>query len=110
MPTAAGRAAEPGSPICCWPCLRKAIVDTETQEILGATVLGIEGGEVMSVLEMAMMGHTKYTVLRDGVFAHPTLSESQQSLFSLRRRKIIAQSGLVFFAGQSFCAVQERIR
>jgi pyruvate/2-oxoglutarate dehydrogenase complex dihydrolipoamide dehydrogenase (E3) component len=54
--------------------LMKAIVDAETEEILGATVLGIEGGEVMTVLQMAMMGHMKYTALRDGVFAHPTLS------------------------------------
>ncbi|HET6216367.1 MAG TPA: mercuric reductase [Acidobacteriaceae bacterium] len=61
--------------------LMKAIVDAETEEILGATVLGIEGGEVMTVLEMAMMGHMKYTVLRDGVFAHPTLSESLNNLF-----------------------------
>jgi pyruvate/2-oxoglutarate dehydrogenase complex dihydrolipoamide dehydrogenase (E3) component len=61
--------------------LMKAIVDAETEEILGATVLGLEGGEVMTVLEMAMMGHVKYTVLRDGVFAHPTLSESLNNLF-----------------------------
>ncbi len=61
--------------------LMKAIVDAETQEILGATVLGVEGGEVMTVLQMAMMGHMKYTALRDGVFAHPTLSESLNNLF-----------------------------
>jgi pyruvate/2-oxoglutarate dehydrogenase complex dihydrolipoamide dehydrogenase (E3) component len=61
--------------------LMKAVVDAETEEILGATVLGIEGGEVMSVLQMAMMGHLKYSVLRDGVFAHPTLAESLNNLF-----------------------------
>jgi pyruvate/2-oxoglutarate dehydrogenase complex dihydrolipoamide dehydrogenase (E3) component len=44
-------------------------------------VLGIEGGEVMAVLQMAMMGNMKYTVLRDGVFAHPTLAESLNNLF-----------------------------
>jgi pyruvate/2-oxoglutarate dehydrogenase complex dihydrolipoamide dehydrogenase (E3) component len=59
----------------------KAVVDAETEEILGVTVLGIEGGEVMSVLQMAMMGHLKYSVLRDGVFAHPTLAESLNNLF-----------------------------
>jgi pyruvate/2-oxoglutarate dehydrogenase complex dihydrolipoamide dehydrogenase (E3) component len=59
----------------------KAIVDADTEEILGATVLGIEGGEVMTVLQMAMMGHMKYTAIRDGVFAHPTLSESLNNLF-----------------------------
>jgi pyruvate/2-oxoglutarate dehydrogenase complex dihydrolipoamide dehydrogenase (E3) component len=62
--------------------LIKAIVDAETEEILGATVLGYEGGEVMAVFQMAMMGHLKYSVLRDAVFAHPTLAESLNNLFS----------------------------
>ena len=61
--------------------LMKAVVDVETEQILGATVLGIEGGEVMSVFQMAMMGHVKYSVLRDAVFAHPTLAESLNNLF-----------------------------
>jgi pyruvate/2-oxoglutarate dehydrogenase complex dihydrolipoamide dehydrogenase (E3) component len=61
--------------------LMKAIVDAETEEILGATVLGLEGGEVMSVLQMAMMGHLKWSVLHDAVFAHPTLAESLNNLF-----------------------------
>ncbi len=61
--------------------LMKAIVDAETDEILGATVLGIEGGEVMAVFQMAMMGHLKYGVLHDAVFAHPTLAESLNNLF-----------------------------
>ncbi len=61
--------------------LMKAVVDAETEEILGATVLGIEGGEVMTVFQLAMMGHLKYPVLRDGVFAHPTLAESINNLF-----------------------------
>ena len=59
----------------------KAIVDAETQQILGAAVLGIEGGEVMAVLQMAMIGNVPYTTLRDGVFAHPTLAESLNNLF-----------------------------
>jgi pyruvate/2-oxoglutarate dehydrogenase complex dihydrolipoamide dehydrogenase (E3) component len=61
--------------------LMKAVVDAETEEILGATVLGMEGGEVMAVFQMAMMGRLKYSVLRDGVFAHPTLAESLNNLF-----------------------------
>jgi pyruvate/2-oxoglutarate dehydrogenase complex dihydrolipoamide dehydrogenase (E3) component len=59
----------------------KAIVDAQTDEILGAAVLGIEGGEVMSVIETAMMGKLPYTALRDATFAHPTLSESLNNLF-----------------------------
>jgi pyruvate/2-oxoglutarate dehydrogenase complex dihydrolipoamide dehydrogenase (E3) component len=59
----------------------KAVVDAETKQILGAAILGIEGGEVMAVLEVAMMGKLPYTALRDGVFAHPTLAESLNNLF-----------------------------
>jgi pyruvate/2-oxoglutarate dehydrogenase complex dihydrolipoamide dehydrogenase (E3) component len=60
----------------------KAIVDAETNQILGAAILGVEGGEVMTVIQMAMMGNIPYTALRDTVFAHPTLSESLNNLFA----------------------------
>jgi pyruvate/2-oxoglutarate dehydrogenase complex dihydrolipoamide dehydrogenase (E3) component len=59
----------------------KALVDEGTGHILGAAVLGVEGGEVMTVLQMAMLGNVPYTAIRDGVFAHPTLSESLNNLF-----------------------------
>ena len=59
----------------------KAVVDQETNQILGAAVLGIEGGEVMAVLQTAMMGGLPYTALRDATFAHPTLAESLNNLF-----------------------------
>lgn len=60
----------------------KALVNTETKEILGAAILGVEGGEIMSMLQIAMMGKVPYTALRDGIFAHPTLAESLNTLFS----------------------------
>ncbi|MCZ6793979.1 MAG: mercuric reductase [Planctomycetota bacterium] len=60
----------------------KALVDPGTDEILGCAVLGVEGGEVMSVLQMAMMGRVPYPSLRDGIFAHPTLAESLNNLFT----------------------------
>ncbi len=60
----------------------KAIVDANTGRILGAAVLGVEGGEVMTVLQIAMMGDVPYSAIRDGVFAHPTLSEALNSLFA----------------------------
>jgi pyruvate/2-oxoglutarate dehydrogenase complex dihydrolipoamide dehydrogenase (E3) component len=63
--------------------LMKVIVDADTDQILGAAILGIEGGEVMAVLQMAIMGRLPYTVLRDAVFAHPTLSESLNNLFGM---------------------------
>ena len=59
----------------------KAVVDADTEQILGAAVLGIDGGEVMAVLEVAMMGHLPYTALRDATLAHPTLAESLNNLF-----------------------------
>lgn len=59
----------------------KAVVDAESDQILGAAVLGIEGGEVMAVLETAMMGKLPYTALRDATYAHPTLAESLNNLF-----------------------------
>lgn len=59
----------------------KAVVNRETEQVVGAAVLGSEGGEIMSVLQVAMMGKLKYPQLRDAVFAHPTLSESLNNLF-----------------------------
>ncbi len=59
----------------------KAIVDRDTNQILGAVILGIEGGEIMSMLQLAMMGNLPYTALRDGMFSHPTLAESLNTLF-----------------------------
>ncbi len=59
----------------------KAVIDTDTDQILGAAILGLEGGEIMTVLEVAMMGNLPYTVIRDGIFAHPTLAESLNDLF-----------------------------
>jgi pyruvate/2-oxoglutarate dehydrogenase complex dihydrolipoamide dehydrogenase (E3) component len=60
----------------------KVIVDDRSGKILGAAILGIEGGEVMSMLQLAMMGKLKYSRLRDGTFAHPTLAESLNNLFT----------------------------
>src|SRR6266404_3472295 len=59
----------------------KAIVDANNKQILGASVLGVEGGELMAMFEIAMMGKLPYTVLKDGIFAHPTLAESLNNLF-----------------------------
>jgi pyruvate/2-oxoglutarate dehydrogenase complex dihydrolipoamide dehydrogenase (E3) component len=61
----------------------KVIVDADTSQILGAAVLAVEGGEIMSAIEIAMMGKLPYTVLRDGIFAHPTWMESLNNLFTV---------------------------
>jgi pyruvate/2-oxoglutarate dehydrogenase complex dihydrolipoamide dehydrogenase (E3) component len=60
----------------------KVIVEAASEQILGAAILGIEGGEIMSMLQLAMMGHLPFTVLRDATFAHPTLAESLNNLFT----------------------------
>jgi len=62
--------------------MMKAVVDATSGQILGCSILGIGGGEIMAQIEIAMMGHVPYTALRDGVFAHPTLAESLNNLFA----------------------------
>jgi pyruvate/2-oxoglutarate dehydrogenase complex dihydrolipoamide dehydrogenase (E3) component len=59
----------------------KAVVDADSERILGAAVLGLEGGEIAALLQVAMMGGLPYAALRDGIFSHPTLAESLNNLF-----------------------------
>jgi pyruvate/2-oxoglutarate dehydrogenase complex dihydrolipoamide dehydrogenase (E3) component len=61
--------------------MMKAIVDAETSQILGFTCLGIEGGELMSAVQVAMMGRVTYQQLEDAVFAHPSIAESLNNLW-----------------------------
>jgi pyruvate/2-oxoglutarate dehydrogenase complex dihydrolipoamide dehydrogenase (E3) component len=60
----------------------KAVVDADTDQILGCAILGVEGGEIAAMLQIAMMGEVPYTTLRDTVFSHPTLSEALNTLFA----------------------------
>jgi pyruvate/2-oxoglutarate dehydrogenase complex dihydrolipoamide dehydrogenase (E3) component len=60
----------------------KALVDPVTEEIVGATVLGAEGGEIMSLIQVAMMGKLKYSALQSAIFAHPLFAESLNNLFN----------------------------
>jgi len=62
--------------------LMKAVIDSETNQVLGAAILGIEGGEIMSVLQTAMMGNLPVDRLQSAPFAHPTLAESLNNLFA----------------------------
>jgi pyruvate/2-oxoglutarate dehydrogenase complex dihydrolipoamide dehydrogenase (E3) component len=59
----------------------KVLVDAKNDQILGCTILGIEGGEIMSMLQIAMMGKLPYTVLKEAIFAHPTLAEGLNNVF-----------------------------
>lgn len=60
----------------------KALVDAETDRILGVAILGKQGGELMSMVEIAMMGDLPYTALRDAIFTHPLLAEALNNLFA----------------------------
>ena len=59
----------------------KALVSQETDEILGFTAVGPHAGEIVAVVQTAMMGKLPYTALRDAVFTHPTMAEGLGPLF-----------------------------
>src|SRR5690606_6686677 len=71
------RGLEIGSTEGLW----KAIIDKKTGLILGASIIGTQGGEIISIIQMAMLGKIKAKEVRDGIFAHPTFSESLNTLF-----------------------------
>ena len=62
--------------------LMKAIVDTKTDRILGCSLLCHAAGEMISTVQMVMLARMPYTVLRDGVLTHPTMTEGLNMLFS----------------------------
>ena len=62
--------------------LLKALIGESDDRILGFTMIGASAGEVMAVVETAMMGDLPYTHLRDAVLAHPTFAEGLGFLFS----------------------------
>ena len=61
--------------------LMKVVVDASTDLILGCAVLGMEGGEIAALVQIAMMGNVRAAELREAVFAHPALAESLNNLF-----------------------------
>jgi len=60
----------------------KALVDTQHDRILGFTMLGLEAGEAMAVVQTAMLAGMPYTRLRDAMFTHPTMAEGLVFLFA----------------------------
>jgi pyruvate/2-oxoglutarate dehydrogenase complex dihydrolipoamide dehydrogenase (E3) component len=61
----------------------KVIVDADSGQILGCAVLGTEGGEVMTMIQVAMLGKLTYTAMADAIFAHPLLAEGLNTLFAM---------------------------
>lgn len=60
----------------------KAVVDRKTNQILGCALFCHCAGEVMSVVQMAMIGQVPYQQVRDTIFTHPTMAESLNLLFA----------------------------
>lgn len=53
----------------------KMLIAANSDEILGFTALGVEASELLAAVQTAMLGGLPYTVLRDGIFTHPTIAE-----------------------------------
>lgn len=62
--------------------LLKAVIDRKTEKILGCSLLCHSAGEVMSVVQVAMLGELSYKTVRDTIFTHPTMAESLNLLFA----------------------------
>ena len=60
----------------------KALIDTESDRILGFAALGVAAGEIIATVQVAMLAGLSYTVLRDAIFTHPTMLEGLIPLFS----------------------------
>jgi pyruvate/2-oxoglutarate dehydrogenase complex dihydrolipoamide dehydrogenase (E3) component len=60
----------------------KALVAADSDEILGFTMLGTQAGEVVSAVQMAMLGKLPYTAVRDAILSHPTIGEGLNLLFA----------------------------
>ena len=53
----------------------KMLIGARSDEILGFTAFGVEASELMAAVQTAMVGRMPFTMLRDAIFAHPTVSE-----------------------------------
>ena len=60
----------------------QAVVDAGSDRILGFTMFGADAGEVMAVVQTAMLAGMPYTGLRDAILAHPTMAEGLGPLFA----------------------------
>jgi pyruvate/2-oxoglutarate dehydrogenase complex dihydrolipoamide dehydrogenase (E3) component len=60
----------------------KALVAKDSDEILGFTAFGFEASELMVAMQTAILGHLPYTVLRDAILTHPTMSEGLAQLLA----------------------------
>ncbi|HWB90867.1 MAG TPA: FAD-dependent oxidoreductase [Puia sp.] len=68
----------------------KTLVDTASDRILGFSAFSVEAGEIMPAVQVAMAAGLPYSVFRDAIFAHPTMSEALITLFSSVPSRITA--------------------
>ena len=61
----------------------KAIVDADTNQILGTVLFGEESHEVINIVVTAMIAKQPYTALANQIFTHPTMAEALNDLFGL---------------------------
>jgi pyruvate/2-oxoglutarate dehydrogenase complex dihydrolipoamide dehydrogenase (E3) component len=59
----------------------KVVVDAQTDHILGAAMLCVDGGELAALIQVAMMGKVSASELREGIWSHPTRAEALNRLF-----------------------------
>jgi pyruvate/2-oxoglutarate dehydrogenase complex dihydrolipoamide dehydrogenase (E3) component len=60
----------------------KALIDPQSEHILGFAMLGAEAGEVLAVVQTAMLAGLPYTALREAILTHPTMAEGLRALFA----------------------------
>lgn len=73
----------------------KTLIDADSDRILGFTAFGPEAGELMGTVQLAMLAGQPYTVLRDAMFAHPTMTEGLKGLFMAVPQRIEHHAGQV---------------
>lgn len=79
----------------------KTLIDAHSDRILGFTAFGPEAGELMSTIQLAMLGGLPYTVLRDAMFAHPTMTEGLKALFMAVPQRTDSHAGHLRQSGTS---------
>ncbi|MBC8740321.1 mercuric reductase [Paraburkholderia sp. UCT31] len=69
----------------------KVLVDAHSDQILGFSMLGTNAGDVLTAVQMAMLGKLPYTVVRDAIIAHPLISEGLNILLSKVPPRVMGQ-------------------
>ncbi len=79
----------------------KTLIEADSDRILGFTAFGPEAGELMGTVQLAMLAGLPYTILRDAMFAHPTMTEGLKVLFMSVPQRLENHAGQLQHAGTS---------